>query len=458
MGLLFAEEVQYSIDESTDILTFQHRLLQEFTAAFYICQNVMKEGQSFLDILTLDWNCIEKQKEVITFACGLLKNLDKSSFMVDHVCRCVTEYVDQRLASGEKLEFCQFAKEQGHEMMPVNLVSRLQEEAGLPKLNNYFSMYMSQERDRPLTEVLVHSELILINWHQRRYAYFSDTPEIDTVPDKINGKVILNVSNNQSDSISNALIMKLGDNVQAILFRNAYLGYTPVLPNSLRHLHLVECAINHEEICKHLGMALKQMHHLTYLELYGNRMEKFGVYLAEALDHTASQSKLRYLSLRHICLPVEVSSVLLSAVTRHSHLQELLLDRNQMYGCMDKLMQSPPPSLRVLSLVNAVEKFPVGEENEAVLAMSSAISDGKLPNIERLNLNLNVLRQSAIKPLLESVQGLQFPENPLKEPRLVLGMGSGPESQEFIDSWKAKLFPNVTIQGYDEYNAKINKS
>ncbi len=426
-------------------------MLQQFTAAFYISQQVIKESPSFLNIAIPDWDCIYKQKEVIKFVCGLLRKSNNGKLMADYVCRCITEYVDQRLDSGERLDFCDRIKEDTEHnlILPVELVLKLQDEAGLSWVNKYFSIYSDSRK--VLNEVLAKSELTFFRWSP----YLIDTTtNLHTVPAEIKSKVILFSSSNR---FLDSVIKALGESAQAVLFSHLKVEKPSDLqmflfPTSPRHLQLVKCQINQGETCKELGRALRRMHHLTRLDLGDNSMGKHGAFIAQALKDTAPVSKIRHLDLSRNNFPVEVSAVLLSALTGHTHLQTLILEHNQLAGCVSKLMQSPPPLLKHLGLSWTLRYVRDKQEDEDarkdVISISSAIANGKLSHIEQIDLSDNYLSESDLESLLKSVQDMKFPENPDHVAKLVLKIFTdwNLASNEFINIWKSKLLPHINIQ------------
>ncbi len=215
-------------------------MLQEFTAAFCISQQVIREGSSFLSGEIPDWDSIYKQKEVIKFVCGLLGKSNNGTLMVDYMSRCIAEYVNQRLESGERLDFCDWVRGdtvKQNLILPVELVLKLQDEAGLSWVNKYFSIYSDSRK--VLNEVLAKSELTFFHWSPYR---IDTTTNLNTVPAEIKSKVILFSSSNRSlDSV----IKALGESVQAILFSYLKLEkpsdlQMSLFPTSLRHLQLCQ--------------------------------------------------------------------------------------------------------------------------------------------------------------------------------------------------------------------------
>ncbi len=481
-GLLFAEEFQYSTDQSTEILTFQHRMLQEFTAAFYICQMVMNEASSFLKNAIPNLSCIYKQGEVIKFVCGLLRKTNDGALMVDHVCRNINEYIVKILESSNRLTICELT------CIPntyKSLIGILQEEAGLSTLCEYFSIY--PECGKPFCEVFAQSKLTLI----------TDISDIDTEKFEASDNVI--IIHARVDLVEPWTKIPW-DNVQAVTFKehtqnkcwdqiswdshNLMRKHSvfSFFPTSLRHLSLARCHIYDAESWAELGQALKRMHHLTFLDLSDNGIGFHSSFLVDALKATASQ--LQHLNLsrsnfspRYFGVnslnPVpsyntSPSFALLSVLTNFTKLQELFLAGNRFTACVPQLMQSLPPSLRLLNLAGTfgtgelqIEKavhFPrttggfcsippyserhfVDADHEAVPSICSALENGKLPNIEHFDLSHNYLSPSAIESLLKSIESLPT-EDSCQQSKVTLNLNGNNVSQEYMEKLRERL-PNV---------------
>ncbi len=71
LGLLFGEDVDATSSDLPEVLSFQHKLIHEMVAAYYIAEQV-KTNPSFLKTAFPTWGEVRKHREVVKFTCGLL--------------------------------------------------------------------------------------------------------------------------------------------------------------------------------------------------------------------------------------------------------------------------------------------------------------------------------------------------------------------------------------------------
>ncbi len=71
LGLLFGEDMDATSADLPEVLSFQHKLIQEMVAAYYIADQV-KRDPLFLKTAFPTWGEVEKHREVVKFTCGLL--------------------------------------------------------------------------------------------------------------------------------------------------------------------------------------------------------------------------------------------------------------------------------------------------------------------------------------------------------------------------------------------------
>ncbi len=482
LGLLFGDQLLHG---EAEVLSFQHRLLQEFIAALYI-SHMMKEDAGFLESAFPNWDSIEGHKEVVQFVRGILKKSNDGQMMIDHVCRCFAEDMYTKLERGKHLDICLEHFCRDYRYSPLGFIRDFQKELGSEKFSKYLCIY--PECNKPLDYILCQSKLIVIN------DIPDDMPDLNVRPQEITSKIIIDIhlhndlnpvfiddylgfqittknphseiNTDEDDSLLSfnrkvtllqsensllksrqILLSKLMHRLLKNLATNKVsihaicLVQIPVcqslhlFPVSLRCLSLPLCEICDEEVCQQLGEVLKQMHNLTYLDLRCNVMGQFGIHIAQALGCNA-HSKIRYLDLSQNDFPVQVSSVLLKALTGQTQLQELVLSANNLSGCVGNLMQSPSPPLEV------VQMSLCSLSADDILSISSAIEQGKLPQIEYLCISTNQLSESVLEPLLQSVETLEK-RHAASELTLQISRFNN-VSEDFLNEWKVKLH-NVLV-------------
>ncbi len=159
------------------MLSFQHKLIQEYLAAVYIA-DILNQGThcSFLAETFPTWNMIEKHREVIQFACGMLAETDASP-LTNHVGKVLSELIQKEMNEGENLS----AESLGSLISPqkyLKLFYALLKEGGTPLVNPHLTWY--PECGPPLAEVMANTNLAVI----------TDTDETDPLQLKVSSAQI----------------------------------------------------------------------------------------------------------------------------------------------------------------------------------------------------------------------------------------------------------------------------
>ncbi len=97
LGLLFGEDTNATTEELPAVLSFQHKLLQEYLAAVYITEHIKLDASStFLAEAFPTWETIETHREVIQFICGILSSTDAIP-IVNHVAKHLVQNIHHKL-------------------------------------------------------------------------------------------------------------------------------------------------------------------------------------------------------------------------------------------------------------------------------------------------------------------------------------------------------------------------
>ncbi len=119
LGLLFGGDVDATSEDLPEVLSFQHKLIQEMVAAYYIAEQVQIDP-SFLKIAFPTWEKVDEHREVVKFTCGLLaqnaaplinyvaismesKNTEESSVMQDLDIKDPYEFLETANPTSEKI-------------------------------------------------------------------------------------------------------------------------------------------------------------------------------------------------------------------------------------------------------------------------------------------------------------------------------------------------------------------
>ncbi len=169
LGLLFGEDLNATTDDLPEVLSFQHKLIQEMLAAYYIADQVTKKRQGrpkkgkttkipFLDTAFPTWECVEKHQEVVRFTCGLLaKTAIGAKPLIDHVAQLLACHIRAELNEPRKNTYsfkCLIESS-------LRLHDSFQKEGCLSEVNEYLCEYPAC--GRPLGEVLAKTKLAVIS-------------------------------------------------------------------------------------------------------------------------------------------------------------------------------------------------------------------------------------------------------------------------------------------------------
>ena len=101
LGLLFGEDVDVTTTDLPEVLSFQHKLIQEYLAAVYIAGNI-KRDKSLLKNELSTWDKIKGHKEVVKFVCGMLGQNDARP-IINHVSMVLSELIEKEIDEGESI-------------------------------------------------------------------------------------------------------------------------------------------------------------------------------------------------------------------------------------------------------------------------------------------------------------------------------------------------------------------
>ncbi len=365
------------------VLTFQHKLLQEYLAAIYIAELSKKdEAAEFLAEAFPTIEKIEEHREVVLFACGILGETGVHP-VVNHVAYISAEHVKNHLDAGKGIP-------------DTPLLALCQHESGITGINPYLSEYPAC--GDTLAEVLSNSNLVFI-----KSININDTLEL--TPTSADIILTLIFIDSSFDKLWQAL-EGIGANIIAL--QANYLTTDNVTITKLSHIS-----------------TLKYLHLVTYIPS-SKSMET----LAKSVNAWGPDPPLRYCKLVTSSLPESF----LSSVGKCARLLNLDLNMSDLKDKLHSLMTVPPPNLRKLSLNEC------SLSSADVHAIVQAINEGALNHLQKLDIGCNPVGETPIRSLLEAL--IRSRPNTTLDLGLVntgeVAMQSNlPE--EFIIEWKSKL-------------------
>ncbi len=402
LGLLFGEDTNATTEELPAVLSFQHKLLQEYLAAVYIAeQTKLDTSSTFLTQAFPTWETIETHKEVVPFCCGILSGIDAFP-SANHVAKHLLQNVHDTLNYGKD-----FMDERGLELRGFSILRYCQKEGCQPALNRHVSKY--PKCGHSLAEVLEYTQL----------AYVTGIDSNDT----------LQLNPSPSD-----IIVDLGE-VDSDGFDRLWHALKSINANVIA-LQLVE--VRSPNVTKlHHFPQLKHLH----LESYDCSEEAMDD-LAESINSWGPQPQLTYCSLWKVPIPRSV----MTALCKCTHLKHLDLTRCNLDGKLSVFMADPPHALRELRLNEC------SLHGADVDHLTQLIRDGHLTSLQKLNIYCNPVGEVAVGHLLEALISIR-PHTQLKlwlDETGVDENGKPTElSEQFTTEWKTMLTDtNIKVDWY----------
>ncbi len=325
------------------------------------------------------------------FACGILADTDASP-IVNHIAKHLVQHVHSLYDNGKYI-------------LDFSILKSCQKEGNLPAFNPYFTKYPAC--GLPLAEVLVNTEL----------AYITDIDENDPLELKPSpAQIILHLRETSG---------KTYDRLWQALH---------LVPKNVIGLYLFK--VSDPNVCKlHEFSALK----FLSIENHGNIDIEDTVHddLIESINCWGPQPCLTYFKLFRMSMTRTLMTALCNCTNlMHFKLSDCrmnLIDGLDCFGeNMSILMASPPETLRELTL----NYMYCDIHDVDVDHMTQAIREGKLTNLQSLDLSFNDgVSEVAVGHLLEALISIR----PHKQLELLLYGTGVDENEQFKTEWNAKL-------------------
>ncbi len=381
--------MQATTTDLPSVLTFQHKLIQEYCAAIYITENVTKnEASKFLAQAFPSLHKIETHVEVVKFTCEILGETDASP-ITNCVAKVLANHTNDQLNTGHRPSL----------QDSLSLLESFQKEG---KVSTVINPHLCEypKCGHPLAEVMANTELVCITDIDKK-----DTLQLSHSPaqiliklQKVDGKEYEKLWQAFHDIQGNVIALDLKRVSSANVTR---LGHLP----QLKYLNIISCS------------------------------KASGEDLAESIKAWGDQSQLTYCYLWS--MPVLRS--VMTALCKCTHLIHLAFRSCNLHDKLDAFMACPPPILRDLLLPKC------SLHGADVDHITQAITEDQLTHLEQLNIQDNPVGEVAVGHLLEAL----ISTRPHTQLNLWLnGTGVDEESDEdentslskqFVSEWKAKL-------------------
>ena len=369
-------------------VTFPHKLLIDYLAAWYLCQDNVQEKlrQAFKT-----WDDVKKHEEVVRVCCGLMKGREEVIMHLVHLCK-------EAIKEAKWTYFGNYLYIDGSRDLSTDeeLMTLLQNECGL----QYPHYVVYPSHGWSLSEVLNTGKLVMVkNLDYEEYdptlpcnAEIAITPDDKWDPRAMKRSGDMKTLQRYKDTIIAIYIHQWPCDVMKHM--------SSLLPSSsLAYLYMWDCYLPKEVI-----NSLAHMPRLMNLQISRGRFphdddnDDDDDPLVTAVNGWNGQSKLRVLNLYGSRLPVSVCHPLLVAIAANCPcLEELYMIGNTLSGCLAGFLKNPPPALRELDM------WKTGLQTEDIESLTAAVTAGKLQHLVYLNLWRNKLSEASVTALLKGL-------------------------------------------------------
>ncbi len=405
IGLLFGEDVNATTMDLPAVLTFQHKLIQEYLAAVYISENIKQptSARFLAEALPIKEKMVQ-HREVLMFACGILAETDNACPLVYHIASVLVQDINEQLSLGKNLD-----------LSGMDIVLKpCEKESGITGINPYICEYPAC--GYPLAQVLAASKLVYIN---------TVSPTDSLKFNYSSADIILHIGDaNIFDKLFEAF-EKMGTNVIAL------------------DLHQIR-SVNVTKLSRF--SKLKRLNNSIFLA--GREVEAMEN-LAESIHSWGAEPPLTYCKLGGSLSESVVSSLCLCTRLLNIDLNQCIL-REKL--CL--LMASPPPALRELHLYQC---FLSASDIDLI---AQAVKGFKLSHLEELDISGNKVGEPVVHSLLEAFATTR-PNVQITIRLSGTGLKVLPQdslSDEFVAKWKTKLRDTKIIALFSLMEQMNNRS
>ncbi len=418
LGLLFGEDLDVMTTDPPEVLSFQHKLIQEYLAAVYITEHVQTDSSAaFLASAIPTWETVWNNREVMHFACGLLSTTDASP-LTNHIAKVLSENIQKQVNEGLDVSSPLRRALEPLISSDIALLTDFQRGSGTPIVTPHLTWYPTC--GRPLAEVLANTKLAYITG-------IDDNDPLQLVASPAQIVIRLRKMSRKSFDRLWLALHQIDANVTVLDIPGIK------SPNRANLWHFSRL--------KHLSIANADLPRLKDL--------------ASSIDSWGSEPPLRYCSI--IPKRNAVHEPLVTILSKCPHLLYLDLSHMRLHNKLPILMTSPPPMLRQLEL------YSCALQGSDIDHITQAIRTDRLTKLEKMTLGWNPIGEPALQSLLKAI--LTKP-HAMKKLNLELtgvddsgqfypfpGVGEEgncyPLSTRFMDKWTDKL---MDIEIYVEWD------
>ncbi len=363
LGLLFGQEADLETEDFPEVLSFQHKLIQEYLAAFYIAKQV-ENDRSYLETWFPDFSAINSHLEVLKFTCGLLAISDATP-VTNHAGHILANYALREFRDGGI----------GYRLFHGAIVESLQtlhKEGCVSSINQFLCLYPSC--GYPLSEAIQNSRLVIIQGVDKN-------DSLQLAPSSV--PVIVNIIHGNYENYADK--EKEVNRLMKAL--------------SAAHINL-QCILSSviDDLCK--LNCFSELTSISYEGPNGGRMnEKHVKDLTASINSWGVESQLRVLrcslpNLSDSCRARALYTSFVKALSKCMSLELLTITCSNQADFVPALMGAVPPGLECLGLG-------CGVSDKALESITRAVRQKKLQNLNVLG--ILVMEHVGFSPPSETV-------------------------------------------------------
>ena len=363
--MLFGEDINATTTDLPEVLSFQHKLIQEYLAAVYITETLKQDiSGAYLKQAFPTWEKIVNHREVVQFACGMLAETD-SSPIINHVAKVISEFMEKEINEGEHPAKQNIFQDGTVSPSGRTILEAFQREGGAPLVTPYLAWYPAC--GRPLAEVLANNQLVII----------TDIDENDTLQLKPSpAQIILHLNSMSSDK-----------------FDRLWQGFDAM------HANIIDLSLHAIKSKNRVKLAnFRQLKRFHMIDVDASELGD----LAQSIDNWGPPPQVVYFCLNHhinseLDKTFQITEPLMMALSRCMHLKHLNISNINLHAKLYILMAFPPTDLTDLTLFNC------SLDAEDISHLTRAFKEDGLAKLQVLDIRENPIGQGAVGSLLKVI-------------------------------------------------------
>ncbi len=414
LGVLFGQEVDIDTEDLPEVLSFQHKLIQEFFAALFIAKQVKdnKLDSSFLKAAFPTFSDLDVNRYILKFASGHLASQNER-FITNHVANTLAEEICKDFSS-RGLDQFYATLQSGSE-----LLRSCHEEGIVSTINPYLCIYPSC--GYPLVDAIKCSQLVVINDLNE-----SDPLKLQSLSTPVVVHIVKHRCRGRERELDRLMTALASARINLLAVRTD--------PETM-----------YCKICK--LMSFPKLRAIS--SGWSTRLEEKQVRdLTDSINSWGPEPQLQAL---HCILPVledrrqaiALYIPFIKALSKCVNLQELILFDGNQIECVPALMGAPPPQLKRLWLLGPDQSINSSVWHSIVRAMRKQ----KLQYLQVLNTILGPqIQYDILYSLVEAFIDVR-PDKPLE----IIGYQYPPEIEVLCKNTKITLTDaNQFFHQYDD--------